>query len=331
MTVACEFAHCEFPTPSTPLTSLTPFTTRPTHPPADISAGGGSSSTASIELHTLEEEEKEEEAGKQPTTKDTATDGEEEEEEGPHWRKELATLRTLLPYLWPEGETGLRVRVVVSLSLMVLAKLLTVLIPITYKHAVDQLTPQSPTEAMSLPVGWVVAYALLRLGGKACADVRNAVFVRVTQNALKTAALQTFAHLHSLSLRFHVQRKTGGVLRAISRGTQGIMWLLTFLLFNIAPTFIELGLVIMYLLSSYPPYFALAIFITIAGFITYTLLITEWRNKFRRQMNEKDNEANDMSVDSLLNFETVKYFSNEQHELHRYAGALDGYVEVGRW
>mmetsp|Transcript_10566 Transcript_10566/g.26622 ORF Transcript_10566/g.26622 Transcript_10566/m.26622 type:complete len:697 (-) Transcript_10566:7-2097(-) len=291
------------------------------YPSSTASSSSSSSSSNMIEMTSAITSPENEDVAQEQTKNDQAA---EDADDTPNWRKELATLSTLLPYLWPEGQLHLRVRVVISLLLMVLAKLLTVLIPITYKNAVDQLGSADP----SFPVGWVIGYAVLRLGSKACADVRNAVFVRVTQNALKTAALETFAHLHSLSLRFHVQRKTGGVLRAISRGTQGIMWLLTFLLFNIAPTFIELTMVILYMLIGSPPYFALATFLTIAGYIVYTLLITEWRNKFRREMNDKDNEANDLSVDSLLNFETVKYFSNEEHELNRYAEALDGYVEA---
>lgn len=262
-------------------------------------------------------------------------------------------LLTLLPYLWPKGEWAARASVVVSLTLMLLAKLCTVVIPITYKHAVDILTTddalvhtQSLAQASNstlyddqpyeneiqgdiiFPWGWILAYGILKFSSKTFADLRDTVFVRVTQAALRSAALETFEHLHQLSLRFHLHRQTGGVLRAIERGTSSISFLLTFVLFNIGPTLLEIGMVCCILLYLYSAWFALITFVTMALYIATTLGVTQWRIKFRREMNDLNNEANNKAVDSLLNYETVKYFSNEDHEANRYGSAMQLYCQA---
>jgi len=263
-------------------------------------------------------------------------------------------LLTLLPYLWPQGEWAVRASVVVALTLMLLAKLCTVAIPITYKNAVDILTTDDAlthTQQMAdatnttrgydddpyetlvdaniiFPWGWILAYGVLKFLSKTCADLRDTVFVRVTQAALRSAALNTFEHLHQLSLRFHLHRQTGGVLRAIERGTSGISFLLTFVLFNIGPTLLEIVMVCCILLYLYSAWFAVITFVTMTLYIATTLGVTQWRIKFRREMNDLNNEANNKAVDSLLNYETVKYFSNEAHEAGRYGSAMLQYSQA---
>jgi len=234
------------------------------------------------------------------------------------WKNDIQTLGKLGPYLWPAGQWGLKTRVVIALIFLTLAKALTVTIPIAYKYAVDDLGKSV------FPWHWILVYGALRLGSRASSDLRDAVFVRVTQAALRNSALDTFNHLHSLSLRFHLHRKTGGVLKALERGTSGISMLLSFVLFNILPTLLELLMTCTILLFSFEVWFSLLTLVTILGYVSYTLGVTEWRTKFRRIMNEKDNDANNKAVDSLLNFETVKYFCNEEHEAQRYDGALQG-------
>jgi ATP-binding cassette subfamily B protein len=241
---------------------------------------------------------------------------------GSRWR----TLATLGPHLWPRGEGELKARVVLALLLLGGAKAANVYVPIVYKQAVDALTPTgAAAAAIAAPIGLIVAYGLLRCLAQAFAELRDAVFAKVAQRAIRRTALATFRHLHRLSLAFHLDRQTGGLSRAIDRGIKGIEWLLSFMLFNILPTLLEIGLVCGVLWSLYGPTFAAVNFLTIAIYVAYTLGITEWRTKFRRAMNEMDGEANTKAVDSLINYETVKYFGNEEHEARRYDGALRAY------
>ncbi len=239
-------------------------------------------------------------------------------------RNDLRTLRTLLPYLWPAGEHGLRARVVLALVLLATAKGVNVMVPIFYKLAVDALTPGTAA-VLAVPVALIVGYGLARVTVQVFGELRDAVFAKVAQRAIRQAALKTFRHLHRLSMRFHLDRKTGGVARAIERGTKGIEFLLSFMLFNVLPTLLEIVLVCGILWTLYNVWFALVTFVTIGGYIAWTLLVTEWRTKFRRVMNEIDSDANTKAIDSLLNFETVKYFGNEEHEAGRFDTALMGY------
>ncbi|MBO6946742.1 MAG: ABC transporter ATP-binding protein/permease [Rhodospirillales bacterium] len=239
---------------------------------------------------------------------------------------EWTTVKTLLPYLWPAGETGLRIRVVVAMALLVAAKATNVSVPIFYKQAVDILTAKGNVDALiSVPVALVVAYGLCRVGALMFGELRDAVFTRVAQRAIRRAGLKTFRHLHHLSLRFHLERKTGGVARAVERGTAGIEFLLRFMLFNVLPTLLEVLLVCGILWHLYGFQYAALTFGVLFVYIAWTLLITEWRLKFRRAMNETDSEANTRAIDSLLNFETVKYFGNEDHEANRFDSALQRY------
>lgn len=231
-------------------------------------------------------------------------------------RSHLGTLRTLLPYLWP-ANFELRARVVIAIILLIGAKLTNVYVPILYKQAVD-IFGESGAIAIVVPIGLLVSYGLLRVLTIAFGEMRDAIFAKVAERAIRTISLNVFSHLHRLSLRFHLDRRTGGLSRAIERGVKGIEFLLTFMLFNILPTLVEVVLVCAILWALYGISYAAVTFVTIATYIAFTLGITEWRIKFRRQMNQKDSEAHTKAIDSLLNYETVKYFGNEQHEAVRF-------------
>ena len=237
---------------------------------------------------------------------------------------ELGSLRMLLRYLWPPGQIALRVRVVIALFFLVLAKVATVYVPIFYKDAVDALGGTDKL-TLVLPLAAILSYGLARVLSLAFAELRDAVFARVAQRSIRSVALTIFQHLHGLALRFHLERQTGGLSRIIERGTSAIESLLTFTLFNILPTLIEILLVVVILWRMLDIWFAVITLATVVGYIAFTMLVTEWRLKFRREMNENDQEANTRAIDSLLNFETVKYFGNEQHEYRRYDQALQRY------
>ena len=237
-------------------------------------------------------------------------------------RNDLQTVRTLLPYLWPHGKPALRARVVMAVGLLVAAKATTVIVPFFYKFAVDAL---SAPAVVVVPVALLVAYGLARVMAQAFGELRDAVFAKVAQRAVREAGLKTFRHLHALSLRFHLDRKTGAVSRAIERGTKGIEFILNFTLFSVLPTLLEVALVCGILWRLYGPAFALITFAAIGGYIAWTLTVTGWRTKFRRLMNESDSDAMHKVVDSLLNFDTVKYFGNEEHEARRFGRALRAY------
>lgn len=226
-------------------------------------------------------------------------------------RADWRTVRTLLPYL-----LEFKWRVTVVVILLVSAKLTSVAIPLMLKEIVDAMN--KPKAMLVVPVFLVVGYGLLRLFSTLFGEIRDAVFAKVTQRAIRRVAIQVFAHLHNLSLRFHLERQTGGVSRDIERGTRGISFLLTFLLFNILPTLLEIGLVAAILFVKYSPWFAIITFVTLIIYIAFTLFITEWRMVYRRTMNDMDSKANTRAIDSLLNYETVKYFGNEKYEVSRY-------------
>ncbi len=240
---------------------------------------------------------------------------------------EWGALRSLAPHLWPASNPAIRLRVVGALSLLTAAKLATVYVPLLFKRMVDLFSdPQHLPVA--LPLGMIAAYGALRIAAIAFSELRDAVFAKVAQRAIRTVALRTFRHLHSLSLSFHLERQTGGLSRAIERGTTGIDTLLTFMLFNIVPTLIEIALVCGILWAFFDYTYALVTFVCVVGYIAYTLFVTEWRLKYRRQMNETDQEANTRAIDSLLNYETVKYFGNEQYEAARFDQALARYEQA---
>ena len=229
----------------------------------------------------------------------------------PPTRTDWRVIRSMVPYLME-----FKVRVVAVIVLLVLAKLTNVAVPLVLKAIVD--TMGKPKAMLAIPVFLVVGYGLLRLFSTLFGELRDALFAKVTQRAIRRVALQVFEHLHSLSLRFHLERQTGGVSRDIERGTRGISFLLTFLLFNILPTLLEIGLVAGVLFYKYNPWFAVITFATLVIYIAFTLTITEWRMVFRRTMNDMDSKANTRAIDSLINYETVKYFGNERYEVERY-------------
>jgi ATP-binding cassette subfamily B protein len=241
-------------------------------------------------------------------------------------RNHFATLRSLAPYLWPT-ETGLRVRVIGAMIFLVGAKLISVTTPMLFKRSIDALTPHGDA-AIFVPLGLVLAYGAARILAQAFGEIRDAIFAKVGSRAIRMVGLTVFRHLHALSLRFHLDRQTGGLSRVVERGTKGIDFLLSFMLFNILPTLLEISLVTAVLLRLYDARFALTAFATIAIYIAFTLSITEWRTKYRRQMNETDQEANAKAIDSLLNFETVKYFGNEAHETERFDKSLRRYEKA---
>jgi ATP-binding cassette subfamily B protein len=242
-------------------------------------------------------------------------------------RLEWGAMRSLLPYLWPAGATALRTRVVLALLFLVAAKVANVIVPVFYKQAVDALSLEDRA-LLAVPVGVILAYGLGRVLSLGFGQLRDWIFARVGQRAIRSVGLSVFRHLHGLSLRFHLERQTGGLTRSIQRGTTGIETLLAFMLFNILPTLIEVALVTGVLWSLFGTAYALVTFVTIAAYVAYTIVVTAWRLKFRREMNEEDERANTKAIDSLINFETVKYFVNEEHEARRYGGALRGYEKA---
>jgi len=238
-------------------------------------------------------------------------------------RAELKAVRKLGPYLWPK-DWDLRGRVLGALGFLIGAKLIAVYVPLLYKGAVDALSPKGGA-LIAVPVAFVVCYGLARVMAQLFAELRDAVFAKVGQRAVRRLALATFRHLHSLSLRFHLERQTGGLSRAIERGIRGTEFLLSYLLFNVVPTLFEIAMVAAILWGFYEASFALATLATILAYIAFTFAVTDWRIKFRREMNDRDSEANTKAIDSLLNFETVKYFANEEHEAQRFDRALQAY------
>ena len=239
----------------------------------------------------------------------------------------LRALKGLGPYLWPRDSIELRVRVVLALALLAAGKLVNITVPLFYKAAVDALSaPHTAAAAMiAVPVGVILAYGLARVMSQGFNELRNAVFAKVGQRAVRRVALAAFRHIHSLSLRFHLERRTGGLARAVERGIAGIEFLLSFLLFNVVPTLFEITIVCAILWRLYNWEFAAVTLAAIVSYIGFTFIVTDWRVRFRREMNERNSESNTKAVDSLLNYETVKYFANETHEAERYDRALHAY------
>jgi ABC-type transport system involved in Fe-S cluster assembly fused permease/ATPase subunit len=230
-------------------------------------------------------------------------------------RGDWRVIRDLLPYL-----LEYRFRVILALSCLIAAKFANLGIPILMKELIDSLDVKadSPQALLVVPVGIIFAYGLLRISASLFAELREALFARVTQNAVRKVALQVFEHLHSLALSFHLARQTGGVSRDIERGTRGIQSLISYSLYSILPTLIEFCLVLGYFAYSYDIWFAAITLAALVLYIIFTIVVTEWRTHYRRTMNDMDSKANQKAIDSLLNFETVKYFGNEAFEARRY-------------
>ncbi|MDU9003609.1 ABCB family ABC transporter ATP-binding protein/permease [Sedimentitalea todarodis] len=237
----------------------------------------------------------------------------------------LRTIRRVAPYLWPDDQSWVKRRVVLSLVILVLSKLIAVYTPILYKGAVDSLAGDGVSTLALGAVGLTVAYGLARLMSVGFQQLRDAVFAPVGQRALRRLALETFQHIHRLSMRYHITRKTGGLSRIIERGVKGVEFLLRFLIFSIGPLILELLLVGIILTVLFDVWYLVIVAVTIALYVAFTFAVTEWRVKLRREMNDQDTDANQKAIDSLLNYETVKYFGAESREAARYDVAMVGY------
>ena len=240
------------------------------------------------------------------------------------WR----TIRKVAPYLWPKDSAWVRSRVVWAMALLILSKLISVATPFFYKGAVDALAEEGVPMLALGAIGLTVAYGMARLMTVGFQQLRDAVFARVGQRALRMLALETFNHIHRLSMRYHITRKTGGLSRIIERGVKGVDFLLRFMLFSIGPLILELLLVGIILAVVFDFYYLLVVAVTIGLYVWFTFAVTEWRVKLRRQMNDSDTDANQKAIDSLLNFETVKYFGAERREADRYDRAMARYEEA---
>ncbi len=238
----------------------------------------------------------------------------------PDW----VVIKNLLPYI-----TAYKARIIFTILCLVLAKAANLGVPIMLKKIVDAMSIHSPAQALLVvPVSLILAYGLLRLSASMFSEMRELIFSKVTEHAVRQVGLQVFNHLHALSLRFHLSRQTGGMTRDIERGTRGIQSLISFSLYSIIPTLIELAMVLGYLFYAYDIWFVVVTFIALFCYVVFTVLVTEWRTHFRREMNSLDSKANQNAVDSLINFETVKYFGNEQYESSRYDENLKKYAQA---
>ncbi len=244
-------------------------------------------------------------------------------------RSGLRTIKRVAPYLWPEDQPWVKRRVVLALLVLILSKVIAVWTPFFYKAAVDILAGENTDPAWALGLGVVgitVAYGMARLMGVGFQQLRDVIFAAVGQRALRKIALETFQHIHALSLRYHITRKTGGLSRIIERGVKGVEFLLRFLLFSIGPLIVELTLIALVLAVVFDIWYLAVVVVTIALYVWFTFKVTEWRVKIRKEMNDQDTDANQKAIDSLLNFETVKYFGAEDREASRYDSSMERYV-----
>ena len=247
----------------------------------------------------------------------------------------FATLGAVLPYLWPQGRIDLKRRVVAAIVMLVLSKVITVWAPFAFKHATDMLTAgaKDPAAVLAItalagPAALITVYGLGRIGMVVFAQLRDALFAKVGQHAVRELAILTFRHLHALSLRFHLERRTGGLSRIIERGTKGIDTILRYSLFNTIPTVLEIAFVAGVLWWNFGWIYAAVIVATVFLYVAFTYWATEWRINIRRVMNDADTDANTKAIDSLLNFETVKYFGNEEHEAQRFDRSMAKYEDA---
>lgn len=237
-------------------------------------------------------------------------------------------IRRVMPYLWPHDQLWVKRRVVAALVVLVFAKVIAVTTPVFYKQAVDALAPDGASAATFLgagAIGLTIAYGLARLMNVGFQQLRDVIFTRVGQRALRALAIETFTHIHRLSMRYHITRKTGGLSRIIERGVKGVDFLLRFLLFSIGPLVLELLMIAVILFFLFDVWYLVAVVVTIALYVWFTFKVTEWRVKIRKEMNDQDTDANQKAVDSLLNFETVKYFGAEKWEADRYDRSMQQY------
>ena len=241
-----------------------------------------------------------------------------------HQLQDWKVIKNLFPYL-----IAYKARIIFTLLCLVMAKAANLGVPIMLKKIIDAMSITTPSQALLVvPISLIVAYGLLRLSASLLAEMRELIFSKVTEQAVRQVGLQVFNHLHALSLRFHLSRQTGGMTRDIERGTRGIQSLISFSLYSIIPTLIELAMVLGYFFYAYDIWFAVVTFIALFCYVVFTIMVTEWRTHFRREMNNLDSKANQSAVDSLINYETVKYFGNEQYESARYDVNLKKYAQA---
>ena len=240
-------------------------------------------------------------------------------------RSALRTIRRVGPYLWPRDNSAVKTRLIVSMLFLVLAKLISAGTPFLYGYTVDSLVSPDASLFVISAIGLIVAYGLARVLSNGFQQLRDVVFAPVAQRALRSLALETFQHIHNLSMRYHITRRTGGLSRIIERGVKGVEFLLRYLVFSIGPLALELVLLSVFLLWKLDLWYVLVLFGTIAVYVWFTFKVTEYRVKLRREMNEQDTDAAQKAIDSLLNFETVKYFGAEAREAKRYDAAMAGY------
>ena len=240
-------------------------------------------------------------------------------------RGDVAVLKTLFRYLWPAGENGIKARVLTAAAVIFIAKGATVTVPIILKFAVDTLSVETLT---AIPMALILAYGAARLSTTLFGNLRDAIFARVGMRAIRRSAVEVLTHLHQLSLRFHLERQTGALDRTMSRGTSAISNIISITLFNVLPTLFELVMVTLILWRAFSGWFALVTFVTVAAYIAFTVITTEWRLKYRREANALDNKASTRAVDSLLNYETVKAFGNEAHETKAYDEVMGKYEDA---
>ncbi|MBT7372320.1 MAG: ABC transporter ATP-binding protein/permease, partial [Gammaproteobacteria bacterium] len=250
-------------------------------------------------------------------------------------RTPLQTVKAVLPFLWPEDRRDMQLRVVIAVACLLLGRTANVYGPIVLKDLIDGLeafvaSTQTVNQAdvISGLLNLVLLYGLTVMLPGVLTEIRSAVFVPVSEFAQRVIGLRAFSHLHDLSMRFHLDRKTGGLSRAVERGTRAVQQITGLFAFNVLPTLFEISMVSIYLAISYPPKYVLVILMAVVGYIAFTLLFTEWRTKFRRDMVSQESRATSINVDSLLNFETVKYFGNEKYEANRYNDALVRYMHA---
>ena len=242
-------------------------------------------------------------------------------------RVEIGVVRRVVPYLWPAGQTWVKWRVVIAVASLILAKLVAVATPMILGAAVDSLSGKDAGYSVFVlgAGGLTIAYGVSRVLDSGFQQLRDVVFAKVGQRALRRVGLETFQHIHNMSLRYHLSRKTGGLSRVMERGVKGVAFLLRFLLFSIGPLLLQLVLISGALAAFFDLRYLLVIVVAIVAYVWFTAVVTEWRVKIRKEMNDQDNDANQKAIDSLLNFETVKYFGAESREAARYDAAMQGY------
>jgi len=246
----------------------------------------------------------------------------------PHDRKvEIRVIARVMPYLWPKGQAWVKWRVVLAVASLILAKLVAVATPMILGAAVDSLSGVDDGSRLLMlgAVGLTIAYGLSRILDSGFQQLRDVVFAKVGQRALRQVGLETFQHIHNMSLRYHLSRKTGGLSRVMERGVKGVSFLLRFLLFSIGPLVLQLVLISVALATFFDVRYLVVIAVAVVAYVWFTAVVTEWRVKIRKQMNDQDNDANQKAIDSLLNFETVKYFGAEAREAGRYDSSMEGY------